>query len=88
LHDEALSNIEYALRIARTERSRSAEEGAHAFAAMCTLRQAIFDRACALKQCRPQPKIRSQPIVRPRRVRRSVTLLEDESLVKKWFERL
>lgn len=87
LHDEALSNIEYALRIARTERSRSAEEGAHAFAAMCYLAAGDLRRAHAAVEAVPATTENQVTANSAAAAGAAIgTLLEDESLVKKWFD--
>ena len=87
LHDEALSNIESALRIARAERSRSAEEAAHAFAAMCYLAAGDLRRAHAAVEAVPATTENTVTANSAAAAGVAIgTLLEDESLLKKWFD--
>lgn len=53
LHEEAIENIEQALRIARESRNRHAEECAHATAALCYVLSGDLERARAVVELVP-----------------------------------
>ena len=87
LHDEALSNIEAALRIARAERGRSSEEAVQAFAAMCYLAAGDLRRAYAAVEAVP---VTTENQVTTNNAMASGVmigaLLDDRSLIEKWFD--
>jgi DNA-binding CsgD family transcriptional regulator len=53
LHDEALQNVQLALRVARGARNRHAEESAHALSASCYFMQGDLSRARAAVEAVP-----------------------------------
>jgi DNA-binding NarL/FixJ family response regulator/tetratricopeptide (TPR) repeat protein len=87
LHDEALENIELALRIARDQRSRHAEVSAHAISALCYVMRGELSLA--------RTALEAVPTTSESRVTVALgtawgTLagahLDDQGLIEKWFD--
>lgn len=87
LHDEALACIDKARRVARESRDRHAEEGCHAFAAMCHLMRGDLKRARAAVEA---VSISTENHVNSVFASACGTLagayLDDRVLIEKWFD--
>ncbi len=88
LHDEALQNIEEALRIARAERSRHGEVSARVISALCAVMRGDLERA--------RSALESVPASAESQVTAALAIawgslagayLDDAALIEKWFDR-
>jgi DNA-binding CsgD family transcriptional regulator len=88
LHDEALANIEQALRIAAESQNRHAQESAHAISAMCYLMRGDLARARAAVEA-VSPTTENQVNAAWGAAWGSIAgaYLGDEGLIEKWFDR-
>ncbi len=88
LHDEALQNIEEALRIARAERSRHGETSARVISALCAVMRGDLERARAALETVPA-SAESQVTAALGIAWGSLAgaYLDDAALIEKWFDR-
>jgi DNA-binding CsgD family transcriptional regulator/tetratricopeptide (TPR) repeat protein len=87
LHDEALENIERALKIARAARNELGQEGAHANAAMSYLLKGDLARArAALENVPPTTDNRVNVTLATAWGTIVAAHLGDEALIEKWFD--
>ena len=87
LHREALDNVEQALRIARAERNKDAEENAHVFAAMCYLGAGDLARARAEIEAVPATTENNVTINNATATGAMIgAYLDDQGLIERWFD--
>ncbi|HZX68044.1 MAG TPA: LuxR C-terminal-related transcriptional regulator, partial [Candidatus Elarobacter sp.] len=87
LHEEALDHIERALRIARKDRSRHAEESAHAIGALCQVMRG--DLAAARREIELVPATTENHVNVTFGMAWGTlvgTYLGDDALIEKWFD--
>ena len=87
LHAEALENVEQALRIARSERRKNAEESAHVFAAICYLGAGDLKRARAEIEAVPATTENQVTINNATATGAMIgAYLDDQGLIERWFD--
>ncbi|MEO7039548.1 MAG: AAA family ATPase [Candidatus Elarobacter sp.] len=87
LHEDALANIELALRVARDERSRHGEESTHGIAAMCHLVRGDLERARSAVELIPATS-ENQVTITFATAWGTIAgaYLDDRGLIEKWFD--
>ena len=87
LHREALENVEQALRIARSEGRKNAEESAHVFAAICYLGAGDLRRARAEIEAVPETTENQVTINNATATGAMIGAhLDDQRLIERWFD--